>query len=250
MKGNSVSEAQQDREMTVIEHLEELRKRLIISIVATVIGMIIAAMWLTWPVYFLLTEPSGLQLHATRPGEMFFAYFKVALVVGAALAMPVIVYQVMRFVMPALHPHEKRYLLMSIPAVTIAFITGLAFGLFVVIPAAVRYLIAFGGDVVVAIWTVEEYLSFVTTLLFGIGVSFETPIIIFFLARLGAVSAKQLASYRKFALIGAFVIAAIITPTPDPLNQAIVAIPIYLLYELGVLLARLGPRPSSKAVVP
>src|SRR5688500_10987112 len=103
--------------MTVIQHLEELRHRLIVSTVATLIGMAIAAVWLTWPIYFLLTVPSGLHLHATRPGEMFIAYFKVALVTGMALAMPVIVYQVMRFIMPALHEHEKHYLLLSIPAI-------------------------------------------------------------------------------------------------------------------------------------
>jgi sec-independent protein translocase protein TatC len=237
--------------MTVFQHLEELRHRIIVAGIATIVGMIIAAIWLTWPVMTILTLPAehtlpeGAKLTAIRPGEMFVSYMKVALVTGAALAMPVIVYQVMRFVMPALHPHEQRYLLASIPAITLAFIVGLLFGLFVVIPVAVRYLMAFGGDVVTAMWSIEEYLSFITTLLFWLGVSFETPIIIFFLARLGAVNPRQLSRYRRYALVGSFVIAAIITPTPDPLNQAIVGIPIYLLYELGVLLARIGVRVSG-----
>lgn len=229
-----------DQEMTVLQHLEELRYRLIVAGVATLVGMAIAAIWLTWPVMHLLIDPAGIKPQAIRPGETFFAYFEVALVVGAALAMPVIVYQLMRFILPALHPHERRALFLAIPAITLAFLIGLSFGFFVVIPVAVRYLMGFGGDLIAQNWSIDAYLSFVSTLLFWIGVSFETPIIIFFLARLGAVNARQLSALRRYALVGAFVVAAIITPTPDPLNQAIVGIPIYLLYELGVLLARIG----------
>jgi sec-independent protein translocase protein TatC len=251
-----VAEAPRDQEMTVLQHLEELRTRIIIASAAILIGMIVAAIWLTWPVMALLTEPARAQLGdnklvAIKPGEMFLTYMKVALVTGAALAMPVIVYQLLKFVMPALHPHEQRYLYFAIPGITVSFAVGLAFGLLIVIPVAVRYLMGFGGDVVEAMWSVEEYLTFVSTLLFWIGVSFETPIVILFLARLGVVDHQQLARYRRYALVGAFVAAAIITPTPDPLNQAIVGIPMYLLYELGVLLARLvGRRPAIRPSVP
>jgi len=242
-----VADVPVDREMTVLEHLEELRYRIIVATVATLIGLVIAAAWLTWPVMHLLTDPAEVKLNAIAPGETFFAYMKVALVTGAALAMPVIVYQLIRFIMPALHPHERRYVYAAVPAVTVAFMIGLAFGFYLVVPFAVRYLMGFGGDVVTAIWSVDAYLSFVSTLLFWIGVSFETPIFIFFLAKLGVVTARQLASYRKFALVGAFVIGAIITPTPDPLNQTIVAVPLYLLYELGVFLARFAGAARARA---
>src|SRR5688572_16944872 len=149
--------------MTVLQHLEELRTRIIIASAAILIGMIVAALWLTWPVMALLTEPARSQLGdnklvAIRPGEMFLTYMKIALVTGAALAMPVIVYQLMKFIMPALHPHEQRYLLLSIPAIIVSFLIGLAFGLLIVVPVAVKYLMAFGGDVVAAMWSVEEYL--------------------------------------------------------------------------------------------
>ncbi len=227
-----------DREMTVLEHLQELRFRIIVSTVAILVGLVIAAGWLTWPIMHLLTDPAEITLNAITPGETFFAYLQVARVTGVALAMPVIVYQILRFVMPALHPNERRYVYAAVPAITIAFLIGLAFGFYLVVPFAVRYLMGFGGDVVRAVWSVNAYLSFVSTLLFWIGVSFETPIFIFFLAKLGVVNARQLAHYRKFALIGAFVIGAIITPTPDPLNQTIVAVPLYLLYEFGIFLAR------------
>jgi len=244
-----VADIPYDREMTVLEHLEELRYRIIVATIAILIGMVVSAAWFTWPIMHLLTDPAGIKVYALKPGETFFTYMRVALVTGMALAMPVIVYQVLRFILPALHPHERRYVYAAVPAITIAFLVGLSFGFFLVIPFAVRYLMAFGGDVVTAIWSVEEYLSFVTTLLFWIGISFETPIFIFFLAKLGVVDSRQLGRYRKVALVAAFVIGAVITPTPDPLNQAIVAIPIYLLYELGVFLARFAGPPRARAVV-
>ena len=234
-------EPEVDREMTIYEHLAELRKRLMIAGLAVMVGMAIAAFGLTWPVITLLTAPAGLdsgQLVSLRPTEAFVVYMKVALTVGAALAMPVIIWQALLFVMPALHQHEKRFLLFAVPGVTFAFCIGLAFGFVVVVPAAVRFLAGFGGDVIRMNWSFDEYVSFVSSFLFWIGVVFETPIVIFALAKLGVVNPAQLGRYRRYALVGAFIIGAIVTPTPDPFNQTIVSIPIYLLYELGVFMAR------------
>lgn len=233
-----MSEVSHDREMTILEHLRELRNRLIVTGIAIMIGMTIAAVFLTWPVIKLLSEPAGLNLVALRPTETFVTYFKVALVTGAALAMPVIVWQLLLFVLPALHAHERRWVFLAVPFITIAFAAGLAFGFFLVIPSAVHFLTAFGGDLVGQFWSIEEYLTFITTLLFWIGLSFETPIAMFFLAKLGIVNPRGLGRFRRYAIVGAFIAAAIITPTPDPFNQTLVAVPMYLLYELGVLLAR------------
>jgi len=233
--------------MTILEHLEELRKRLIVASLWTLIGMAIAAVFLAQPVIDLLGRVAGVNLVAIRPTEKFSVYMKVALVTGAALAMPAIVYEAIRFVLPALHPQERKYIFFAVPSITIAFLLGLTFGFLIVVPAAVNFLAAFGGTSVAAMWSLEEYVEFVSTFLFWVGVTFETPIVMFFLARLGIVSADQMSRLRKFAIVGAFLAAAIITPTPDPFNQTIVAIPIYLLYELGVLLARLagpGTRPK------
>jgi sec-independent protein translocase protein TatC len=163
---------------------------------------------------------------------------KVALVTGAGLAMPIIVWQALLYVLPALHAHERRYLFLAVPAITIAFLCGLTFGFFVVIPAAVRFLQGFGGDIVTSMWSIDEYLSFVSSFLFWVGVSFETPVVLYFLVKLGVVTVERLGRFRKYALVGSFVVAAMITPTPDPLNQALVAIPLYGLYELGLLAGR------------
>jgi sec-independent protein translocase protein TatC len=142
------------------------------------------------------------------------------------------------FVLPGLHKHERRYVFIGVPAVTIAFGIGLLFGFFLVIPFAVRFFMGFGGDIIEPVWSVEAYLSFITAMLFWIGLSFETPLILFFLAKIGVVNTRLLSHYRRHALVGSFVLGAFITPTPDPLNQTIVSVPIYLLYELGVLLTR------------
>jgi len=227
-----------DREMTIFEHLAELRKRIVISSGAVILGMALAAFFFTWPFINLLTGPASVKLVTLAPTEAFTVYMKVALTLGAALAMHIIVWQALLFVMPALHKHEQRFLLFAVPGVTIAFCIGLLFGFFVVIPAAVRFLAGFGGDQIQTNWSFDEYVSFVSSFLFWVGVTFETPIVIFSLAKLGVVNVAQLGKYRRYALVGAFVIGALITPTPDPFNQTIVSVPIYLLYELGVLMAR------------
>jgi len=238
VKDPLVTELPFDREMTIFEHLVELRKRLMIAGIGTVAGMAVAAVWLTVPVMELMTKPAGVPIVTLKPTEAFTTYMKVTLAIGAAVAMPVIVSQILLFVMPALHPHERRWVYLGTPAVTLAFCLGLLFGFLVVVPAGVQFLAGFGANIATPNWSIEEYVSFVSSFVFWIGISFETPIIIFFLAKLGVVQASQLARYRKYALIGAFVIGAIITPTPDPLNQTIVSLPIYLLFELGILLAR------------
>lgn len=233
-----MDESADQSRMSVFGHLAELRRRLVISGIAVAVAVAATAFFLTWPVIALLTEPAGVKLAALRPGETFTTYMKVSLVTGLGLAMPVIVSQALLFVLPGLHNHERRYVYFGVPAITIAFAIGLAFGFFLVIPFAVRFLLGFGGDIVEPVWSIESYLSFVTSLLLWIGLSFETPIVLFFLAKLGIVNAKQLATYRRHALVGAFILGAIITPTPDPFNQTIVSIPLYLLYELGILLTR------------
>jgi len=154
--------------------------------------------------------------------------------------MPVIIYQLVLFMLPALKPHERRYLYIIVPGATISFVVGLAFAYFALLPFAVRYLLAFGGDIARAQWTIGEYIGFVTTILLWMGVAFETPLVIFFLAKVGIITPAMLSHYRRYAILAIAVVAAVITPTPDPFNMMIVMVPLFLLYEAGVLLARLA----------
>ncbi|HLH15523.1 MAG TPA: twin-arginine translocase subunit TatC [Solirubrobacteraceae bacterium] len=228
--------------MTIIEHLEELRQRIIIAGASLLVGMVIAAFLLTTRVMELLVElakeATGHAPININPPEIFIAYLKVTLFTGVALAMPVIIYEAFMFVVPALTPKEKRLALIFVPGATLAFAVGVVFGYLVLVRQALIFLGGFSAGLIDPLWTIGPYLSFVTTFLFWIGVSFETPLVILFLTKVGVVRRQQLTRYRKYALLAVFVIAAIITPTPDPFNQTLVAVPLYLLYELGLLLAR------------
>jgi sec-independent protein translocase protein TatC len=236
-----------DREMTLLEHLEELRGRLVAMMVALVLGVLISIVpvptlnSITGYLFDLIVnnaKNSGVTIIAIRPGETFFTYLEVALVVGAALAMPVIIYQILAFVTPALYANEKRYLYIAVPGVFFSFLCGMLFCYFLTLPFATRFLAGFLAGTIEPQWTVEHYVDFVATFLFWVGVMFELPIVMFFLSKLGVVSHRRLASFRKYAFILAFVIGAAITPTPDPINQTIISLPIYFLFELGVILAR------------
>jgi sec-independent protein translocase protein TatC len=244
---NGQDHAPDDREMTLLEHLEELRGRLVAAMVALLVGVLVSVVpiptmnSLTGFLFELISNQarsSGVNVISTGPGETFFTYLEVAMVVGAAIAMPVIIYQVLAFVSPALYSNEKKYLYMAVPGVFFSFVCGILFCYYLTLPFATKFLAGFLANDVQPFWSVEKYASFVATFLFWVGVMFELPIVMFFLSKLGVVSHQRLARFRKYAFILAFVIGAAITPTPDPINQTIISLPIYFLFELGVILAR------------
>ena len=236
-----------DREMTMLEHLTELRQRLVMIVLSIVIGLVVAL--IPWPVFGPLTEfvvqrlveraPGGTVI-GIRPGEAFFTYLQVAVMLGVSLAMPAIIYQVLAFVAPALYPREKKYLYLAIPGISLSFLAGVVFCYSFMLPFAINFLGGFATHLIQPQWTAEHYLDFVTGFLFWVGLVFELPLAMFFLTKLGVVQPQRLASFRKYAFLLSFILAALITTTPDPINQSIVALPIYLLYELGVLLSRIA----------
>ena len=245
------SPEEEEEGMTMLEHLEELRNRIIVCAVALVLGLVISALPIpfltsqsvTQEVIRIVSTPAADHLIFLKPGEGFVTYFQVALIVAMVLALPVITYQVIAFVMPALLPHEKKYLYMAVPGAMVSFALGLLFGYILVIPVAIQFLLVFGTDNIPGLevkWAFSEYVDTVTTLLFWMGLSFETPLLMFFLTKLRVLTPERLVRFRKYALILAFIIGAMITPTPDPLNQTLVSLPLYLLFELGVLLSRLA----------
>lgn len=230
-----------ERQMTIIEHLEELRSRLMKSIIAVAITTALSFAF-TESIMRVLIAPAGIKPVFLRPTEMFITYFKVALLAGVLLAMPILVYQTVQFIWPGLQGGERRYLRIIVPGATFSFVVGVLFTYFIVLPFALRYLVSFGGNLVEAKWAIGEYISFVTTLLFWSGIVFETPLIMFFLARLGVVTPQFLSKNRKFAVIIIAVLAAVITPTPDPFNMGLVMLPLLLMYEIGILLAKVAYR--------
>jgi sec-independent protein translocase protein TatC len=180
--------------------------------------------------------------------EMIGTYMKVSLAAGTILAMPYLVYQLLMFVSPALTRREKKRVYLLLPWITLMFIAGVAFGYFILIPPATSFLMTFGSNIATPMIKIGNYISIVTRLLVASGAVFETPVIILFLARMGIVKAKMLSSKRRHAIVAAFIIAALITPTFDPINQSLVALPLIVLYELSIWLAKLV-QPKEAPVV-
>ena len=228
-------------------HLLELRKRLMITVLAVAVTTVLAFVFHRWIIDFLLLPADTLT---DEPGRLVFidvlepfgVAMKVSIVTGIVLALPIVLSQIILFVSPGLTSREKRYLYAFLPAVLLAFAAGAAFGYLVLIPPAINFLINFGGEIAEPTVRISSYINLMTMLLFWMGIVFETPLIMLILARFGVVSAAGFARWRRHWIVVAFVLGALITPTFDPINQSLVAIPLIVLYEFGILLAKLVRR--------
>jgi sec-independent protein translocase protein TatC len=238
------------QKLTVLGHLHELRNRLIKCVIALVITTVVAFVFADWIFYALILPTGGIQLIYIEMTEMLGTYMRVALAGGIVLAMPYLVYQVIMFVAPALTAGEKKYVYLILPWVGLMFVGGVIFGYFVLIPPAIRFLLTFGSNIAIPQIKVGSYISLVTRLLLAIGLVFELPVITTFLARIGIIKAKWLADRRRIAIILAFVLGAVITPTFDPINQTLVAVPLIVLYEMSIWLARLVQKKEPRATAP
>lgn len=236
-------------------HLVELRDRLVKACVAIGIGASIGFYVVNNPVFFGVPlpdfmvqqlAPKGTVLKAVQVGEIFLRYMNIALVVGIIVAMPVIIYQLVAFFSPGLLNKEKRIVYTTLPIVTELFLAGIIFGWFITIPAALGFLLGYGNTATIQSEpTADSFFDTVSTLLLWNGVIFELPAIMYLLARLNIVSTKMLTSTRRYAIVIITIIAALITPTGDPYNLMLLAVPMYLLYELGILLTRMVPKNES-----
>lgn len=239
-----------DKKLTFFGHLSELRRRLIRCVIAVLVTTVISFVFAKQIFHILILPAGEIELVYIEMTEMIGTYMKVALLSGLALAMPFLLYQLVRFVAPALTGREKKYLYLILPGAVAAFVLGVIFCYFVLLPPALNFLLSFGSDIASPQIKIGSYISLVSILLFSIGVAFETPVVIFFLSKLGVVSPEFLSRKRKWVFLGAFVLGAIITPTVDPINQSLVAGTIIVLYELGIWLARLAQlrRPAQRYV--
>lgn len=235
--------------MSLWEHLDELRVRatraFLALVLGSVVGFVVAGQvfeYLRGPYCRLVDIEQECQLIVLGPTGGIVAYFRVALMVGGALAIPLITYQIMMFVLPGLTRRERRVVLMALPAISGLFVVGAAFAWFILMPPALGFLEGFQPTLFEPDWTAELYISFVTALVFWMGVAFETPLVFFVLALLGMVSAGTLARNWRFAVVGAAIAAAFITPTVDPLNMFLVMGPLLALYAISIFLVMIGRR--------
>lgn len=231
------------KKMSFLEHLEELRKRLLFSFLAIGVGFAICwafadriFAWMAWPLAQFL--PPGDKLAFTRLTGPFFLYMKVAFFAGLFLVSPLILHQLWLFIAPGLYKRERRYAAPFIIFASLFFIAGGFFGYRWLLPAACGFFLETGKNFKQVV-TIDDYFSLASMIILASGLVFETPIIIFFLARLGIVTPAFLLQKSKIAIVMAFVIAAFITPTPDMVNQTLLAVPMIVLYFIGVGVAYL-----------
>lgn len=229
----------EDKSLTWLEHLEELRRVLIVSLVALLIA--------TFGCFFysdfflqILTRPLeilGIKLVFIGVTEGFFTKIKVALYAGFIAAFPVIIWQVWRFIVPALYPHERRFLIVLVPVSILLFALGVIFAYYTIFPVMLTFLLKISGELQPMI-TISQYVSFCVTFLIPFGIMFDMPVFSMFLTRMGIITPQFLSRNRKYALLVCFIVGAVLTPSPDPVSQCLMALPMYILYEVSILVSR------------
>lgn len=219
-------------DMPLTGHLAELRKRILYSLAAVLAGTVICLFFIQ-NLISLLTAPAG-HLYFARPAEVFVIYMKTALIAGFILASPVVFFQFWRFILPAMTDREKTWTLFFVPLSVSLFLGGIAFSYFLVMPQSLHFLMAFGGENFTPLLSMESYLEFVILMILPFGVMFNLPLLMMALALAGLVKEKTLKRGRKFVILAAFILAAVITPTPDILTQSLLALPAVFLYEISL----------------
>jgi len=249
--------AVEDSRMSLVGHLQELRRRLLISLMALIVVTLVVAVAAYHPIFHLLRQPYcdlpankrtggiGCQLIFTHPTDAFFVRLKVSLIAGVLLSAPVWLSQLWGFITPGLHQHERRWATTFLLASLTLFAMGATVAYLVLRPA-LNVLLGFGGDGVVALLEVTQYLSFITTILLIFGVSFEFPLVIVLLNLAGVLSSARLRSSRRVAIFLLFLFAGVATPTQDPVTMLALAVPLCLLFEASVLVTRWNDRRRAR----
>jgi sec-independent protein translocase protein TatC len=235
------------RGQTILEHLDEVRVRVMWAAAGLFVGVVISFAF-TQQLLNILIEPYGERLQTLSPTEGIQTYFRVALIAGVTIAMPWILYQLWLFISPGLHEHERKYVYLFVPSATLLFLLGVAFAWLVLLPSAINFLSTFMPQIFSAEWTSQEYIGFATSFIFWMGISFQLPLIIYFLSRFGIVSSGMLREHWRIAIVGIAVIAAVVTPSIDPVTMLLTMLPLVLLYLLSIALAFLGYRQFANSM--
>ena len=232
---------------SILEHLNELRVRATWAVAGLAIAVAFSFIFAEQLLQILI-KPYGEQLQTLSPTEGIQTFFRVSLMAGVILAMPWMLYQLWKFVEPALHHNEKRYVFIFVPSATFLFLIGVAFCWFVLLPSAILFLANFMPTIFTAEWTSQEYIGFATSFLIWIGISFQVPLIIYFVSRFGLITAQTLREHWRIAIIAIAVLAAIVTPSIDPVTMLLTMVPLVILYLLSILLASIGSRQFARSV--
>jgi sec-independent protein translocase protein TatC len=239
-----------EREMSFLEHLEELRWRIIKVLIGIVIGSVIVAFFIDWIINSVLFAPAKsteppLTIINLKPYGQFLLYMEVILIGGVIASIPNMIYQFWRFIEPALKPNERKYITGIVFFTTICFLTGVVFSYFLLLPAALSFFAGFGTAIIENKIAANEYLSFVISLCLASGLVFELPMASFFLSKIGILKPSFMRKYRRHAIVVILLIAGMVTPGPDITSQVLLAIPLLILYEVSILICKYSQRKKS-----
>jgi sec-independent protein translocase protein TatC len=241
-----------EKEMSFLDHLEELRWRLIRALAGLIVGVVVCAIFSDWVVNTVLLQP---LLRTTPPlktinvvpyGQITF-YMMVVLVGGLIISMPWILYEIWKFVQPGLLPKERKYVSGIVAFTSLCFLSGVAFAYFIFLPFMLQFFATFGTPLIENMIAITEYMSFVLTIILLSGLVFELPMISYFLARFGILTPAFMRHYRRHAIVVILIIAAVVTPTTDPLTMSVFALPMIILYEISIFVAAAAKRKRDES---
>jgi len=237
-----------DVEMSFLDHIEELRWRIIYAIIGVLIFTIAAWFFIDPLIEIVLLKPArdaNASLQNLRPFGQLFLYVQVAIIVGIVASLPNIFYQLWQFIAPALKKRERKYILWIVFFSTFCFLAGIAFAYFVMLPLAMKFAAQFGTAEISNEFAIDEYMSIIISVMLAAGVVFELPMISFFLSKLGILTPQFMRKYRRHAIVIILVLAAFLTPGADPVSQVILAVPLVLLYEISIFISKISLKKSA-----
>ncbi len=244
-ENNPGSDEEDEKEMTFLDHLEELRWRIIFALIGLTIGTILCLIFVDFLVDVILLRPariSGVKLQNLKPFGQLMLYFQVGVIGGVILSLPNIFYQLWKFISPALRKSERKYIWWIVIFTTLCFLIGIVFAYFVMLPFTLKFAATFGSASIINQFAIDEYMNIILSVMLGAGLVFELPMISFFLTKLGILKPEFMKKYRRHAIVFIMIAAAFLTPGTDPVSQIVLAIPLLLLYEISILISKLAVR--------
>lgn len=239
-------------DMGFLDHLEELRWRIIKALIGVVLGAVVTGIFIDWIMDNILFAPAKmtvppLSIINLRPYGQFLIYMEVILIGGAVISVPNIIYQIWKFVEPALKPSERKYVTSVVLFTTFCFLTGVVFSYYLMLPAALGFFANFGSTIIENKISADEYMSFILSMVLAAGIVFELPMLSFFLSKIGLLKPSFMRKYRKHAVVAILLLAAIVTPGPDITSQLMLGIPLLFLYELSIIICKYSQKKSSES---
>jgi len=241
------SPEKEEKEMTFLEHIEELRWRIIYSLIGVGVGSLICWIFVDFLVDDVLLLPAsrvGLHLQNLKPFGQLMLYFEVAMVGGLILSLPNVFYQLWKFISPALRKNERKYISAIVAFSTLCFLVGIVFAYFVMLPYSLKFVSQFGSKNITNDFAIDEYMTIILSIMLGAGLVFELPMISFFLTKLGILTPQFMRKYRRHAIVIIFIAAAFLSPGTDPISQIILAVPLIILYEISIIISKYSRKKS------